>query len=76
MNFDPTDAAPGSAEKIEALRLRHENGLQLWHKDDRTDFAALGWLGNQIFTSKERKEKRPGKQIVKLMLSGRKMRDE
>lgn len=31
----PTDAIPGSPEKIEVLRLRYLKGEDLWHKDDR-----------------------------------------
>ena len=30
----PTDAKPGSAEKIEAMRQRLERGESLWHDDD------------------------------------------
>lgn len=34
-DFLPTDALPGSAEKIEVLRQRNELGLPLWHPNDR-----------------------------------------
>ena len=39
--YDPTQAPPGSPEKIEVLRQRAERGLPLWHQDDRRDFT--GW---------------------------------
>jgi hypothetical protein len=39
--FDPTDAAPGSQEKIQLLRHRIANGLPLWHAADRSDYAGL-----------------------------------
>ena len=74
MNFEPTDAAPGSPEKLDLLCRRVEHGLPLWHPSDRIDYA--GMTGNELVTNKNRKAARPGKQIVKLMLSGRKMRDE
>lgn len=31
---EPTDAQPGSAEKIRVLRARLAAGLELWHPDD------------------------------------------
>lgn len=33
----PTTAAPGSAEKLEVLKQRAENGEQLWHEFDTTE---------------------------------------
>lgn len=39
--FLPTDAPSGSAEKIEVLRRRVEQGLPLWHRHDRVDYAGL-----------------------------------
>jgi hypothetical protein len=32
---DPTDAEPGSDEKIEIMALRYEQRRQLFHPDDR-----------------------------------------
>ena len=32
--FEPTDAFPGSEEKISVLRRRWESGLPLWHPED------------------------------------------
>lgn len=40
-SFSPTDAPAGSAEKIEVLRRRVEQGLPLWHNSDRSDFTGL-----------------------------------
>ena len=74
MNFTPTDAPAGSPEKLEILRRRYEHGLPLFHPCDRQDYSGLS--GNQIITQKNRKAARPGKQIIKLMLGGRKMRAE
>lgn len=31
-----TDAAPGSREKIDELKIRFECGTELWHPDDKT----------------------------------------
>jgi hypothetical protein len=39
--FDATDAPAGSPEKIEILRRRIENGLPLWHEEDRYDYNGL-----------------------------------
>lgn len=39
--FLPTDAPPGSSEKIEALRQRLERGQPLWHDEDRVDYLGL-----------------------------------
>lgn len=33
--FEATDCEPGSPGKIEVLRMRLENGLPLWHPDDK-----------------------------------------
>ncbi len=38
----PTDAPPGSSEKVEVLRRRVENGQKLWHPDDRTEVIDVG----------------------------------
>jgi hypothetical protein len=40
-DFSPTDAAPGSNEKIELLRQRIAKGAPLWHKEDRNDYVGL-----------------------------------
>jgi hypothetical protein len=39
---NPTDAPPGSQEKVEVLRKRFENGPKLWHPDDRTEVIDVG----------------------------------
>ena len=36
--FDSTEALPGSDEKISALATRAEEGLPLWHPEDRRSF--------------------------------------
>lgn len=41
MNFVPTDLPPGSVEKIELMRLRHDKGLPVFHKNDRVDCEGL-----------------------------------
>lgn len=33
----PTDAKPGSEEKVRMLAARYAAGLPLWHAEDRTD---------------------------------------
>lgn len=40
-DFVPTDAAPGSVEKMEVLACRLQLGLPLWHPEDRVDFSNL-----------------------------------
>ncbi len=40
-SFLPTDAPPGSPEKVEILRKRAELGQPLWHNDDRVDYSGL-----------------------------------
>lgn len=32
---EPTDAIPGTLAKVDILRFRVENGMPLWHPDDR-----------------------------------------
>ena len=39
--FDPTDLAAGSWEKIELLRRRVEMGVPMWHEADRSDYDGL-----------------------------------
>jgi hypothetical protein len=39
--FAPTNAPAGSAQKIDTLRNRVENGLPLWHDEDRVDYSGL-----------------------------------
>lgn len=39
--FEPTNAPAGSPQKIETLRSRVENGLPLWHNEDRVDYSGL-----------------------------------
>ena len=39
--FAATDAPAGSEEKIEILRRRIEQGLPLWHTNDRVDYSGL-----------------------------------
>lgn len=33
--FEPTDAQPGSAAKVEVLAMRAAAGFPLWHPDDK-----------------------------------------
>ena len=40
-DFHPTEAPPGSLEKVEVLRKRVEAGQPLWHAHDRVDFSGL-----------------------------------
>jgi len=39
--FSPTDAPAGSNEKLDILARRIEQGLPLWHPDDRSDYSGL-----------------------------------
>ena len=38
--FEPTDAPPGSPEKISVLAQRLQQGLPLWHPRDRQGYDA------------------------------------
>lgn len=38
-DYEPTQAEPGSKEKLEVLAFRAANGLPLWHPQDKTDFS-------------------------------------
>lgn len=40
-NFAPTNAEPGSQEKIEVMRLRVELGLPIHHQHDRKDYEGV-----------------------------------
>jgi len=35
--FDASDAMPGTKDKLEAMAERVQNGLPLWHEEDRDD---------------------------------------
>ena len=39
--FDPTEALPGSSEKLDVLAERLRRGLPLWHASDRLDCENL-----------------------------------
>ena len=39
--FSPTDAPAGSRTKLEVLAQRVQQGLPLWHPDDRGDYSGL-----------------------------------
>ena len=39
-SFEPTEALPGSNEKLRILSERVRRGLPLWHPEDRRFFAA------------------------------------
>lgn len=41
LDFEPTEAPAGSAEKIELLAQRVEKGLPIWHPEDRQDYSGL-----------------------------------
>ncbi|MGD0900548.1 MAG: hypothetical protein ABR915_22170 [Thermoguttaceae bacterium] len=38
--FDPSDAMPGTDEKIRTLAERIRRGVPLWHASDRSDIEA------------------------------------
>ena len=38
--FDPSDAMPGTEEKLRVLADRLANGLPLWHREDRGDMES------------------------------------
>lgn len=40
-DFDPTEALPGSSEKLDVLAERLRRGLPLWHDSDRLDCENL-----------------------------------
>ena len=40
-DFEPTDLAAVSWEKIELLRRRVEMGVPMWHDTDRSDYDGL-----------------------------------
>ena len=41
IDFVSTSAPAGSQAKIEILRSRVEQGVPLWHEDDRSDYSGL-----------------------------------
>lgn len=40
-DFSPTDAPAGSQDKIDVLRRRVEEGMPMWHNEDRFDYSGL-----------------------------------
>lgn len=40
-DFHPTEAPAGSPEKLAILARRVEEGLPLWHPEDRADYSGL-----------------------------------
>lgn len=79
-DFSPTEAPPGSCEKIEVLRRRIERGQPLWHTDDRHDFALLSGVVAVNPRSDERHRATPNyvaegargrfEEVVKFKMSG------
>ena len=43
--FDPTQAVPGTSEKLQVLAARIRAGLPLWHDDDRMDHESVSDRG-------------------------------
>ncbi len=39
--FEPTEAPAGSRAKLDVLARRVEQGLPLWHGEDRPDYSGL-----------------------------------
>ena len=39
--FEPTEAPAGSREKLDVLASRVQQGLPLWHGEDRPDYSGL-----------------------------------
>jgi hypothetical protein len=39
--FEKTEAPAGSSEKLRILAARVEQGLPLWHEEDREDYSGL-----------------------------------
>ena len=39
--FEPTEAPAGSNAKLEILAARVQQGLPLWHHEDRPDYSGL-----------------------------------
>lgn len=44
IDWQPTQALPGSFAKIDVLAERLEAGLPLWHEHDRVDYRSLSKL--------------------------------
>ena len=42
-DFSPTDALPGTPEKVRVLAERVRNGVPLWNPEDRTSYD-VDWL--------------------------------
>lgn len=40
-DFEATEAPAGSREKLEILARRIQEGLPLWHPEDRPDYSGL-----------------------------------
>lgn len=40
-DYIPTEAPAGSQEKLEILARRVQDGVPLWHPDDRADYSGL-----------------------------------
>jgi len=38
--FDASDSMPGTKEKLRVIAQRVENGLPLWHEEDREDMES------------------------------------
>lgn len=43
--FDPTQAIPGTTEKLRVLAARVRAGLPLWHDNDRSDYESADERG-------------------------------
>jgi len=40
-DFRPTEAPAGSRDKLNVLAERVQEGMPLWHEDDRSDYSGL-----------------------------------
>ena len=69
MNYQPTDLAPGTVEKIEVLRERARIGVPLFHPHDRNDYRGLS---NIPLTTRRRNAARIGGYRTVAMFASRK----
>jgi hypothetical protein len=51
--WQPTEAAPGSDQKVLTLAARYAAGVPLWHNDDSYDHEASGAVNSEYQSSYE-----------------------
>lgn len=65
LDFEPTHEPPGTANKIDVLRQRVENGQPLWHDDDKSDYVGVTGL-SRMARIDQGNDREPGIKVIQV----------